>query len=338
MRILHASGGSFTLALRDEPARPPCGKRRTPSEQPLDRQAAKIPTGSGDAIAATLFRPGGDPARFPCVVLGAGGTLTQRDGIPAYAERFASAGIAALSFDYRHWGDSDGNPRRLVSIQRQLGDWRLAVAHARRIDGVDPRRIAVWGMSFGGGHAITTAAEDARIAAVVALVPMADGLAFSLSPRFARFSARAVADRLRGRRRPLVAAGRSGVFPPEELADLERLGAASGWRNEVNPALDFPMPAYRRPVRSAARIEAPVLVQLGEQDSLAPRRAVERVARRAPRGELRRYPIDHFGCFWPEHIDEVAGDQVEFLRRHLPEPSNPSIQCSAPKPRTEGRT
>jgi dienelactone hydrolase len=279
--------------------------------------AVQIPTASEDAIAATLYLPtGGEAELAPCVVMAPGGTLTRRDGIPAYAERFASAGIAALSFDYRHWGDSEGEPRRLVSIPRQLDDWRSAVAHARDLDRVDPDRIAVWGMSFGGGHAVSTAADDSRIAAVVALVPMADGLAFSLSLRFARFSIRLVADRLRGRRRPLLAAGRAAAFPADELPSLERLGSANGWRNEVNAALDHPMFVYR-PVRRARRIEAPVLVQLGERDRLAPRRAVEMVARNAPRGELRRYPIDHFGCFWPEHLDEVVDDEVAFLRSHL---------------------
>jgi len=171
-------------------------------------------------------------------------------------------------------------------------------------------------MSFGGGHAISTAADDGRIAAVVALVPMTDGLAFSLRPNFVRLTARLLADRLRGRREPLPAAGPAGAFPLAELPHLERLAAANGWRNEVNAALDYPMTLYR-PVRRAARVRAPVLVQLGAQDELAPHRATERTAHRAPRSELRRYPIDHFGCFWPEHVDEVAADQIEFLRRHL---------------------
>jgi pimeloyl-ACP methyl ester carboxylesterase len=72
-----------------------------------------------------------------------------------------------------------------------------------------------------------------------------------------------------------------------------------------------------RPVRQAKRIGVPVLAHLGENDAIAPRRAIERSAARAPRGELRRYPVGHLGCFWPEHVDEIAGDQVEFLHRHL---------------------
>jgi len=43
--------------------------------------------------------------------------------------------------------------------------------------------------------------------------------------------------------------------------------------------------------------------------------AAVKVSTRALRAELVHYPIDHFGCYWPEHIDE-AGDQLKFLRRH----------------------
>jgi len=49
-----------------------------------------------------------------------------------------------LLFDYRHFGDSDGKPRQLVSVRRQLQDYAAAVAFARALSGVDPARIAVW--------------------------------------------------------------------------------------------------------------------------------------------------------------------------------------------------
>jgi acetyl esterase/lipase len=279
-------------------------------------EAHRIATPSGDSCAATLYLP--EPADGPlaCVVMGAGGTLTQRDGMPDYARRFAAAGLAALSFDYRHWGESDGEPRRRASVPRQLEDWRGAVAYARGLPQVDSRRIAVWGMSLGGGHALTTAADDPSIAAVVALVPMADGLLFSANLRIMRFLRRAVPERLRRGSATQPAVGSAGLFPTDALQSFERLAADNGWQNEVNTDLDYPLGLYR-PVRKASRIRVPVLVQLGEHDRLAPRRGVVGTASRAPRGEMRRYPIDHFACFWPEHIDEVADDEVDFLSRHL---------------------
>jgi uncharacterized protein len=45
------------------------------------------------------------------------------------------------------------------------------------------------------------------------------------------------------------------------------------------------------------------------------KRAVERLAARAPRGELHRYPYDHFGAFVGDGPQRVAADQVEFLSR-----------------------
>jgi uncharacterized protein len=256
--------------------------------------------------------------------MGHGFTLTRGGGIPDYAERFAAAGLVVLAFDYRHWGGSEGEPRRWFSIRRQLEDWRAAVACARGLEGVDPDRIAVWGMSFAGAHALTTAAADARIAAVVALVPLTDGLAVWLEPAPPSVALRIIGRALREMitRRPVTVpvAGSPGTLAaldaPEALPGFQRLGASTGWRNEVNTSWLFPI-AWYRPVRRAARIQAPVLLQLGERDGIVPLPAIVKTAARTRRGELVRYPIDHFQCFWPEHIDHVVDDELSFLHRHL---------------------
>jgi len=81
--------------------------------------------------------------------MGGGITLTRKDGIPDYAQRFADSGFAVLAFDYRHWGDSGGEPRRSVSVRSQLEDWRVAVQYARALEGIDPAQVALWGMCDG---------------------------------------------------------------------------------------------------------------------------------------------------------------------------------------------
>ena len=60
-------------------------------------------------------------------MLGHGLSAVRDQRLPAYAERFAEAGLAALLFDYRHFGASGGEPRQLLDIQRQLEDWRTAL-------------------------------------------------------------------------------------------------------------------------------------------------------------------------------------------------------------------
>jgi len=106
----------------------------------------------GDDCRAWLFMP--EAERPPVVILGHGLGGTREYGLEPYAQRFADAGIAALLFTYRHFGDSGGQPRQLLDIERQLGDWGAALAYARSRDGIDHDRIALWGTSFAGGHVI----------------------------------------------------------------------------------------------------------------------------------------------------------------------------------------
>ena len=78
--------------------------------------------------------------------------------LPSYAERFAVAGFAVLIFDYRFVGESEGQPRQLIDVKQQREDIRAATHFARRTEGIDPARIALWDTSLGGGHVLHGAA------------------------------------------------------------------------------------------------------------------------------------------------------------------------------------
>jgi dienelactone hydrolase len=117
-------------------------------------------------------QPTGDDL-LPCVVMGHGAGGTMANLLPI-AERLAAAGMAALAFDYRYFGERGGQPRQLMHTEWQREDWRAAVRLARACPRIDPERIAPWGTSFSGGHVVADAAGDPRIAAVVAQVPLID--------------------------------------------------------------------------------------------------------------------------------------------------------------------
>src|SRR4051795_7218877 len=88
---------------------------------------------SGDDTCAAWFYPAAtDRASRPIIVMAHGLTGTRRDRFGAFAERFAAAGIAALVFDYRCFGDSTGEPD-LYQPSRQLDDWRAAIAFGRSL-------------------------------------------------------------------------------------------------------------------------------------------------------------------------------------------------------------
>src|SRR6478752_1701674 len=110
----------------------------------MERTDVRFASGDADC-AAWLYRPEGvSPA--PMLVMGHGLGAVRGMRLDAYAERFASAGFAALVFDYRHFGASGGEPRQLLDIRRQLEDWRTAVAHARGLEGVE--KVGLFGSRF----------------------------------------------------------------------------------------------------------------------------------------------------------------------------------------------
>ncbi len=250
-----------------------------------------------------------------------GFSLTRHDGLPAYAERLAAAGAAVLVFDHRYLGDSGGEPRQRVRTNAQREDWRAAVRFARGLELVDPKRIVLWGFSFSGGHAVETAVADSRIAAVLALCPMVDGLprALGTPPRLSAWLVpRALADQL-GRHNLVPVTAQPGAhgamtLPGEADGFAASVPEGSPWRNEISPGLFLSITGIR-PVTKAQRLHAPLWAGLGEADVSVSRKAVERLAERAPSGELHRYPYDHFGAFLGEGPQLVAADQVDFLRR-----------------------
>jgi uncharacterized protein len=266
----------------------------------------------------------------PCVVMAHGLGATRDASLAPYAERFAAAGMHVLLFDYRHFGASDGEPRQLVSVRRQLQDYAAALEFARALAGVDPARVAVWGTSFAGGHALVTAARQSGVAAAICQCPMMDGLA--AVRRILQYAGPGQLLRLTGhglRDAVLTPFGRAHyvptVGPPGSLAVMTSPDADAGYRAlgppdfrcEIAARIALTVGLYR-PVRYADRVRCPVLVQICAQDSVAPATAAEAVVRRlGERGEVQRYPIGHFEPYTGTWFERSVGDQVDFLRRHL---------------------
>ncbi len=274
----------------------------------------------GDSCAAWLYPAAGDeggPA--PTIVMAHGLSGTRRDGLGPFAERFAAAGIAALLFDHRGFGDSGGEPDRFEP-RRQQEDWRAALEMARSLPGTDPARVATFGSSMGGGNALAAAVADPAVAAVVSQVPFLD-LWTQAHRSGPGASARMIAAAVRGDHLPAVGQPHEPAFinaPDAEAGwrHVVAIGEDSGWRNRVSSRWLLGRPF--RPGRLAARLRCPWLVCVGEADRVARPGPAIGAARRAPRGELRTYPdVDHFDVYDGPEFEAVVADEVEFLTRHL---------------------
>ncbi|GAA1992961.1 alpha/beta hydrolase [Amycolatopsis minnesotensis] len=285
----------------------------------------------GRRCAAWLYRPSDPGARPPCVVMAHGLGAVRAMGLDSYASRFADAGMAVLVFDYRGFGDSEGEPRQVVDIDSQLRDWAAAVDCARRFPGVDGTRIALWGTSFSGGHVLTLAARDPRFAAVVSQVPYLGLPARRGLPRghTIRLALSALRDRARAvvRVRPLLL---QTIGEPGSRAFLREAGAeekfrsllapGASWHNTVAARVVLGLPRYR-PGDQAADVECPLLLCACENDAITPLAPVAEAALAAPRAELCSYQGEHFDIYRGPVFDRAVTDQIRFLRRHLTLPA-----------------
>jgi len=131
----------------------------------------------GERISATLYLP--DAARpgerAPGVILCNTFAAVKEMILPAIAQGLARAGFAALAFDFRSFGESEGEPRCAVRPWDQVEDVRSAVTCMQQQPEVDAEALAAVGLGLGGGVAVAAAAGDQRIGAVAAIAPVADG-------------------------------------------------------------------------------------------------------------------------------------------------------------------
>jgi pimeloyl-ACP methyl ester carboxylesterase len=258
--------------------------------------------------------------------------VTKEPGTDRFARRFHTAGFSVLAFDYRHLGESGGQPRQVARIREQLADWQAAIDFAPTLSGVDAGRIGVWGFSVSGGHVLRVAARNPDLAAAIAQTPFADGQASTRNATrhqkplaLMRFTGRAVLDAvgsLVGRAPRLVAlAGKPGtvalVTTPDALEGADALdpNGEYDWQPEIAARSALRVGFYR-PARSASQVQCPLLVVVCDQDQSAPPGPAIRAAERAPHAELFRTAGGHYGPFLSSH-EQVVETELTFLRRHL---------------------
>jgi hypothetical protein len=157
-------------------------------------------SGGVECVAYLYSPPTASAGSLPCVVTAHGGGGTMANLFPT-AERFTAAGMATPVFDYRHYGESGGQPRQLMDTERQREDWHAAIRLARSCPGVDPslkpffdalqRDSPTWRNAFTPRvllHAPRYREGTAERLTMPLLVCVADG-DVNASPRFAEYAA-----------------------------------------------------------------------------------------------------------------------------------------------------
>ena len=285
----------------------------------------------GTSISAWLFLPNNLSARVPCIIMAHGFGGTKAMGLENYAVRFQDAGYAVLVFDYRHFGDSAGKPRQLLWIPYQLEDWMSAIKYARTLKRVNPKKIALWGTSFSGGHVIIIASKDRGIACISAQCPGVDshasgelildreGIGYIL--RMIMHGQRDIVRSWFGlspHKIPIVGKPATiAAMNTPNVYEFFKKHTPTNFINEVCARIVLRSDTYR-PIEYARVVRCPVLLQICDNDNLIPKSAVEETGRRLGKyAEVKHYPIGHFDIYTGINFERAVSDQIDFFKKHL---------------------
>ena len=287
----------------------------------------------GTTLRGWFYTPDSGKGPFPTIVMAHGFSAVKEMYLDSFAEVFAQAGLAALVFDNRNFGASDGEPRQEIDPWTQVRDYRHAITYASTRTDVDRNRIGVWGSSYSGGHALVLGAIDRRIKCVVSQVPLCSGyrniLRLVRADVIAQFRAQFDQDRearFAGQAPAMVPVVSADPAGPAALptADSYQWFTETGktrapaWKNEVTLRTAEMLMEYE-PVSYIERISpTPLLMIIAAQDHLAV--ADEAFAAfnqaREPK-KLVIWPGGHFEAYTEPGFKVASGAARDWFVEHL---------------------
>ncbi|KAL4881201.1 alpha/beta-hydrolase [Aspergillus karnatakaensis] len=112
--------------------------------------------------------------RGPAMIMSPGFNMPKDAILPDIAKWFQEHGITILLYDPRGIGASDGEPRNEIDARQQAEHLHDAVTWFKEHPLVDEKKLALWGLCFGGNVTLGAAAFDKRIAAAISVAPLID--------------------------------------------------------------------------------------------------------------------------------------------------------------------
>ncbi len=266
----------------------------------------------------------------PGIVMAHGFAGVKEMGLAGFAEFFEAAGFVTLVFDYRFWGESEGEPRNQIFALEMVDDYRNAITWLSKRPEVDPGRIGIWGTSYSGGICLYVGTHDKRVNAVVAQIPS------TLNPESRQskdpetwdlVERRLIDDRMERYEtgnvnylKVVAPEGEPCVFPDKDAYEfyMEYKDVAPGWTNKVT--LESLEKVREFDPVSLVHLMAPTALLLiaGENDNLIPIKEVEKTYARAlePKA-LSKLPISHFVPYKEPWLSKVAGLATNWFKEHL---------------------
>ncbi|MEM9362087.1 MAG: alpha/beta fold hydrolase [Bacteroidota bacterium] len=123
----------------------------------------------GSTLTGNLYFPENynSSKTYPAIVVSGSWTTVKEQMAGLYAKKLAKEGYITLAFDFRNFGESEGEPRFYESPSLKKVDIENAVTYLESLSGVNNDRIGAFGVCAGAMYTLMAASEDDRIKSVV---------------------------------------------------------------------------------------------------------------------------------------------------------------------------
>jgi uncharacterized protein len=277
-----------------------------------------------DGIVLTLRSPG-ESTKKPVIILCHGFCGIREFLLPEFAEAFTRAGFSTITFDYRGFGDSEGERGRLVPAM-QIDDIISVVNWVREYPSLDAQRIGLWGTSFGGCHVFGAAARDPSIKCIVSQLPFADGEEI-VTRKMNNAEKEAFLLTLKKMAEKQKSTGKEMfVGVNRVLSDAESKNFFEGNRTQY-PKMDIKIPFLTvretllyKPALSASLVTSPTLVIIAGQDTVNPPEQGRALFDAVGTNEKRLYEehsARHYDIYTGEYFKQVSNIQTEWFKTYL---------------------
>lgn len=278
----------------------------------------------GQTVVADLYLPEENTVSAPAILLCHGFAGVKELLLPAFAEYFAGSGFVAMTFDYRGFGGSGGEPGRLVPAL-QIEDIKNAISFLAACPEVDPGRIGLWGTSFGGANAVVTASEDGRVKALSVQLTFADGervITSEMTPE-EKTKFLSTIEKMEEKKRTT---GKEMMVPIGKVLSDEQSKSFYNEYADAYPALNIKIPFLtvaetlrHKPINHIPNVSAPLLVLAATNDSVNPVSESYSLfeAANEPKELFELEGATHYEVYSGKLFERAAAKQVEWFNNYL---------------------
>lgn len=199
---------------------------------------------------------------------------------------------------------------------------------------VDPDQVVVWGSSGSGGNALTAAALDPRVKAVISQVPFVSGESaqlaapretvvavyakrnYSVPTEYTRLWSETVEEARNSDHKTILGTEESAEF--YQVVSKKKLPPGVKWENKITVQTYYHMFKHE-PIQYIHRISPrPMLMVVAMKDSIIPPEVALKAFDKAGDGkELVKFDCGHFDPYQGVFFDRNVQSQIDFLKRHF---------------------